>query len=748
MKERVERLQLPVQVKALLRDLLRKIDELTTKKPNLKSFDNEISSLADALRDVSPIKIEEIRQIIMETSNNKQLPMGFGLAVADIIKDTAFKPRQNPYMKVNPIPKIATESPQLKAIPLSESQPEQYALLLKKFNVEFNKREVNVWATIVNRDPNLLQVDKEKLLKKIEESENLKLSFMLQLHDIREKNDPEHLQYQMAYWQGLVKSNAELTLNDQNELLAELAVPVVAVVSESAVIKTSLIEHFEKIRLGTSRHTLDVWLEHVLENPKLSDADREELTKLGTESPQVNVSAASAVNNRINAGLVHAAQPGRLAPPVVASADARALWTQIYKGDFTYPSNDDLRGMLQRALPLFKRVEPFKSDAALQSALSEAIQPTIYRNNGQLEDRIDLTLRKYFSRLQVSSVPEPYSQIYEDFTAGSFAMSGANLTFDVQALEDNNVEGYPDKYKALVNESRREDAANPIAMVQGIRGDGNCYYRSVLRSHLENLIGMSDPNQKQEYFKHLSEAIKHHLGKPNSLFRQRATRIEKHNVNELLAKLDQAARGQIWSGRHALVEFDRDMAMSDPSSIDSSLITAARYMTAQYVADYPDVIYNGISLKNAVELSGNGSYDQYVNLIIKDGECAQGAFVDLGMLPALIGAKSNIHIMDRRDEYRYQKLTITEGLCGEYTGPKIQPLEQAAELLFRPGHYDMLRTKSSFVARQAQYNSYAASIQVGSYLAPGMPANPPLNRATLAAVRESANQDPKPPSIR
>jgi hypothetical protein len=321
-------------------------------------------------------------------------------------------------------------------------------------------------------------------------------------------------------------------------------------------------------------------------------------------------------------------------------------------------------------------------------------------------------------------------------------MSGANLAIDVVALEDESVKGFPDKYKALVDESRTSDSANPIVMVQGIRGDGNCYYRSVLRSHIEHLIGMRDPNRKQAYFKHLSEAIKYNLGKQNSLFRQRATPIEQQNADKLLAKLDQAARGEVWSGPQALVEFDRDMAMSDPSSIDSSLITAARYMTAQYVADYPDINYNGISLRQAVEATTERGYGEYINLIIKDGVCAEGAFVDVGMLPALIGAQSNIHMMPREDKFPYRKLTITNGLCGEYTGPKIEPVEQTAELLFRPGHYDMLRTKSSFEARTEQYDSYAASIQVSPYLAAGKPANPPLNRANIAAVRASANQDP------
>jgi hypothetical protein len=112
-----------------------------------------------------------------------------------------------------------------------------------------------------------------------------------------------------------------------------------------------------------------------------------------------------------------------------------------------------------------------------------------------------------------------------------------------------------DQYNALI-QTRVKELANLYLGYRRIRGDGNCYYRSVAFGLIEQVIQRGDRRDLQ----HLHEVFKAVYFAPNS---------EEYIPHaHLLLLLEKAAEGQAW---RSVSEFEADV-LNESTGIDLALI--------------------------------------------------------------------------------------------------------------------------------------------------------------------------------
>ena len=116
----------------------------------------------------------------------------------------------------------------------------------------------------------------------------------------------------------------------------------------------------------------------------------------------------------------------------------------------------------------------------------------------------------------------------------------------------------------------------------------------------------------------------------------------------------------------------------------------------------------------------------YQDYILEMGICAEGAHVDLGLLPRALYCSSNIVILPRENSSIVSFRQSTYIPCGD----NIDGVRELGDihLLFRPGHYDLL-----YQGADLESESALASVSVGSVNLRGAPIHhsPELDRAQV-----------------
>lgn len=209
-----------------------------------------------------------------------------------------------------------------------------------------------------------------------------------------------------------------------------------------------------------------------------------------------------------------------------------------------------------------------------------------------------------------------------------------------------------------------------------IKGDGDCYYRSVIYSVVEQAVTAPD-DDRFGYFEQLALKIDELRGtySPNNLSPYHLT----YDADEVLSKVADLFRdardGQCW---RTISELEADMRSPD-SETDLLLTRAARLLTANQVLSAP----------NAREFIAEGDIEN----ILTDGESIEGAAAEGFYLFDALGIDGHLVRIETQGHDRLAK-GESETYRFEMSRVGFESLEPPLEvnILLKPGHYDLLYT--------------------------------------------------------
>jgi ubiquitin thioesterase protein OTUB1 len=249
----------------------------------------------------------------------------------------------------------------------------------------------------------------------------------------------------------------------------------------------------------------------------------------------------------------------------------------------------------------------------------------------------------------------------------------ANI-FTLASIEKHNVQ-LQEKIRLL---------SNKYNGCRRIRGDGNCYFRSIIFSIMEQIVYMEE-NKKKAALNNLKTKLKDirydSLEYDNSEYYNNSHKF-------LIDYLDGAIDG---NKMETPDDLEYDMLQEDNTSIDNPLIRASRGLVSNYLLSNQDTILaeGGLPLQSAILPSYedcrnmNEFCDKYIKAMDVDVE---GAFIELGILPSLLGCACTIVYLSR----------IEGNDLKDFTNAPIDtsvPLNINIHILLKPGHYDMLYPK-------------------------------------------------------
>jgi hypothetical protein len=350
---------------------------------------------------------------------------------------------------------------------------------------------------------------------------------------------------------------------------------------------------------------------------------------------------------------------------------------------------------------LFYVTRPFAADRPLLAELNALTADVVpYR----LE-----RLRNYFNKLQTTCEYEAFQHYCDNI--GTDENRNAHQQ---QPLADY-AQLHTDTPLLQARLRQLESEHDYVALHQ-IRGDGNCYFRAVMRNYLEQAIIAVHPN-RQRLLNHLAGLIRAELlDNVNSCFRTDFPMDTPafQRMTALANTLVQAANGYDWPNlqtfRQALINATEDGA-------DYQLIIAARYLVAACVMENRNTVFNDLTLQNAILFTTfHPTLEEYRDAIITlMGVCAEGPWVDLHFLPKMLGAHGRMFIVSRAANEHLQELNGGENTF--YERYQLQDIPQlTVSLAFFPGHYDALISRDYYQAQQANlaitaYPSYKTKCQ-------------------------------------
>ncbi len=229
-------------------------------------------------------------------------------------------------------------------------------------------------------------------------------------------------------------------------------------------------------------------------------------------------------------------------------------------------------------------------------------------------------------------------------------------------------------------------ASRNLKGFRAIRGDGNCYYRAAIIGLLEQLIFCSR-DERQARFTYL-------LGQFQKLIDDSILRAENIPAVRLVIDiLKEAAEGRSLLTIQELEQFLFEH--------DVTLVTAMRSaMTNSLLTDL-SVTYNDLTLEAAVMSGGYQSVEQYVDILMKMGECAEGPAVHACLLNTFLGANLYSCLLQR------DSCTINSNPTNLPNVGSYPPID--IHLLFKPGHYDLLETTAVYDAIRAAESQHASN---------------------------------------
>lgn len=291
-----------------------------------------------------------------------------------------------------------------------------------------------------------------------------------------------------------------------------------------------------------------------------------------------------------------------------------------------------------------------------------------------------------------------------------------------------------------------------------IRGDGNCYYRSVIFGLLEQVVR----SKSKDGFKQLATAfigllpfVESHTSKATA-------------IAGFIRYLKDAHDGRACND---VLDLEADV-LDEYLQLDHNMILSSRLIVSKYLTEHGSDDFNGISLVDAILpfYSDVTSISEYcTNYVEMMGVDAEGPLVSEGILLSIFGAAGCTVLLDRRSDVDLS-VTITNisfrgnensgngsggvmrGRIGFGTqsssgvGDKLQPIH----VLLRPGHFDLLYAKPSVTLESIPELLQRAASRVSSVTKKTVttPSKSPVQRVLkyLSPNKEVQSETPSPTS--
>lgn len=243
-----------------------------------------------------------------------------------------------------------------------------------------------------------------------------------------------------------------------------------------------------------------------------------------------------------------------------------------------------------------------------------------------------------------------------------------------------------------------------------IRGDGNCYYRAFIFGLLESIVVSGDRSAYSHLYRKLRACYERYAGlmkaklslqdtMTNNYLRETLSSITRA-VDIVLTALDRASQGLIWA---TVSDLEHSMLRTDhveSITLDTALILSCKCLVAEYLESNQDLEMNGLPLRDAILLFHeelNGSMTAYCQqYVTKLGVDAEGAFLELEILPRSLNCKCNIIYLDRLESSGLKVFARDDPPPGQLTDSgSATDLLIEVHLLLRPGHYDLLYVRTA-----------------------------------------------------
>jgi hypothetical protein len=265
------------------------------------------------------------------------------------------------------------------------------------------------------------------------------------------------------------------------------------------------------------------------------------------------------------------------------------------------------------------------------------------------------------------------------------------------------IDEYFEKEYYFINEGKRnciEDCKyRGLEYFRHIRGDGNCYYRSVLFQYLE--INILERNIK------LIEMIYNDIQLTKFDIIDRKTNIEK--CIECISKIMVDLRSEK-STYDVYNEFVLNYARNN--EFENTLIIWLRLKLFSKLENISNVLYNGIiKLEELAQIDFNSktkTYNEYLyNNILTYGEEAET--LSRYILPKLLGINITTIIWDTKNDFKLSEETLKHSEI--YLDTYIKLFEEVEEneiniyILRRDNHYDILYNKDLYFNKYRNYLS-------------------------------------------
>ena len=191
-----------------------------------------------------------------------------------------------------------------------------------------------------------------------------------------------------------------------------------------------------------------------------------------------------------------------------------------------------------------------------------------------------------------------------------------------------------------------------------VRGDGACYYRSVIVGILISILYMNDVSIKQR----------------NIWMSNLIDKFDNIDISEFLSSL--INEENVIPYLHFVILYTR---------YDKILITKSKILLVSFIDKHKNKSVSGMTIKNSIEAIF-GSLEKYKSIILEPERDIEGIAAEMGLLEIMFGC-SSYHIRKYNNEISEVKLESSI-LFNQPTLPRIS-------IFFTGGHYDVMIPKIS-----------------------------------------------------
>lgn len=369
---------------------------------------------------------------------------------------------------------------------------------------------------------------------------------------------------------------------------------------------------------------------------------------------------------------------------ITENIEKDSFYHALYAGRFTHGTFEEIINKLQDFLPELKNGKLIPDQGFIdeinkkldRSELKEGINPSCIVDG--------LKLLAFFNLLQsnkyksIHNLTDSNVQIrYHLFDELSYDVAiglarGQDITLTNQV-----------KIKNAKNFSKRG-----FDTIQKIRGDGNCYYTSVMKGYIELTI-METPEKRHFFFNRLAILIQTKILDKHPNICSPLSPVQQENIANFIKKIRLAADAACWT---SLQEFWSELS-DNHSQTYHLMILCARYLVAQAVIEQQALEINGLALFLSIP-NDCKSVEEYVRQkILPMGECAEGVHVELSFLPKILGFPCDVY--NNSSDHPSQKEILAEYRTSKFDTkdyPEVLEFTHSGQyhILLTPGHYDAL----------------------------------------------------------